>query len=105
LKETEKSVFKVFSGVKEAIDFADSPLLTPNSCLLPPNNEVFLIGGASIYNEGIQYTDKLYLTLVEGNFKADTFFPEYGNNFKSINESPLKHEGAFAFRFLTLERK
>src|SRR3989344_2694481 len=71
LKETEKSVFKVFSSVKDA--------LNSELCILNPENEIFLIGGASIYNEGIQYADKLYLTLVEGVFEADTFFPDYSN--------------------------
>jgi dihydrofolate reductase len=40
------------------------------------DTEVFVIGGAEIYKEFIDKTDKLYITHVDAEFKeADTFFP------------------------------
>ena len=40
-------------------------------------NEVFIIGGASIYEQAIDIADKLYITLIHHSFEfADTFFPE-----------------------------
>lgn len=40
-------------------------------------DEVFIIGGASIYNQTIDLADKLYITLVHHSFEnADTFFPD-----------------------------
>ena len=39
-------------------------------------NEAFIGGGAEIYNESLDYADRIYLTLVDGQFEADTFFPE-----------------------------
>jgi len=48
------------------------------------NKEVFVIGGAQIYNIGIKYADKLYLTLVDvEHLDADAFFPDY-SEFKKI---------------------
>lgn len=39
--------------------------------------EVFIIGGASVYNEFLPLADKLYLTHILHSFPdADTFFPE-----------------------------
>lgn len=40
-------------------------------------SEVFIIGGGQIYNEALQngLVDKLYLTLVDQEFEADTYFP------------------------------
>ncbi|MBT6439731.1 MAG: dihydrofolate reductase [Flavobacteriales bacterium] len=40
-------------------------------------NEVFIIGGGQIYNLAIRtgLIDRLYITWVEANFDADTFFP------------------------------
>lgn len=39
--------------------------------------EIFIIGGAEIYKQGIAVADKLYITHVNANFpEADTFFPE-----------------------------
>ncbi len=37
---------------------------------------VFVIGGAAVYNQCIEYADELYLTYIHGKFQADTYFPE-----------------------------
>ncbi|MED4731026.1 Dihydrofolate reductase [compost metagenome] len=37
--------------------------------------EVFIIGGEEIYRLFLPYADRLYITQVDGNFHADTFFP------------------------------
>jgi len=39
--------------------------------------EVFIIGGAQIYEQALPYADRLYLTLIEDTKEADAFFPEY----------------------------
>lgn len=40
-------------------------------------DECFIIGGASIYEQALPFADKLYLTIVEKEPEhADTFFPE-----------------------------
>lgn len=39
--------------------------------------EVFIIGGASLYNEFIDEVDTLYLTEVKASRPADTFFPDF----------------------------
>ncbi len=38
--------------------------------------EVFIIGGAQIYELGMVYLDRLYLTTVDIDLKGDVFFPE-----------------------------
>lgn len=45
------------------------------------NEEVFVIGGASVYAQALPLADKLYITLVDGSFDADTFFPDYTKRF------------------------
>ena len=43
--------------------------------------EVFIIGGANIYEQAMVFADKLYVTNVYHSFEnADTFFPEINNN-------------------------
>lgn len=43
--------------------------------------EVFIIGGASIYKQFICLVDKMYLTEVESEFKeADVYFPEFNKD-------------------------
>ena len=43
----------------------------------PGGEEVFIIGGGQIYELGLSYADKLYLTLIDATKEADSFFPEY----------------------------
>lgn len=65
--------------------------------------EVFIIGGGQIYQEAINKADKLYLTIVEGNPEADTFFPEYSDFKKKVFEEEHESEG-LKYKFLDLER-
>lgn len=45
--------------------------------LFPATEEVFVIGGAQIYAEALDIADKFYLTKVEAQYDADTFFPKW----------------------------
>lgn len=56
--------------------------------------EIFIIGGGSIYKQFLPYVEKLYLTLVEKKYDGDTLFPEFEPDFKLISEE--KHDG-FSF--------
>lgn len=40
------------------------------------DQEVFVIGGASIYKQSIDFADKLYITKVHASPEGDTMFPE-----------------------------
>jgi dihydrofolate reductase len=46
-------------------------------------NEIWIIGGQSIYEEYIEkpYIDKLYLTEIDDTFEGDTYFPEIPSYF------------------------
>jgi dihydrofolate reductase len=65
--------------------------------------EVFIIGGATIYEQLIKYTDKLYLTVVKGNFDCDTFFPDY-SDFKNEVHSEMDSDEGLDFTFKILEK-
>ena len=67
--------------------------------------EVFVIGGASIYKQFIKYANKLYLTLVDDSPKADTFFPDYSEFNKVISESEIKEENGIKYKFIELTRE
>lgn len=64
---------------------------------------VFIGGGESIYGQMLGRADRLELTLVEGDFEGDTYFPPYehliGDVFVQTAREP--HEG---FQFVTYER-
>jgi len=64
---------------------------------------VFIGGGANVYRESLAVAHILELTLVEGDFEGDTYFPRYehliGKVFKKTQEDPRN-----GFRFVTYER-
>jgi len=63
--------------------------------------EVFIIGGASIYRQFIPYASKLYLTFIDNAPVADTFFPDY-SNFKIVSESEIQEENGLKYKFAEL---
>lgn len=68
--------------------------------------EVFIIGGASVYQQALPLADRLYLTLVDNEPpRADTFFPEYDNDGWSIAKKE-KHvsSSGIGFSFIDFVR-
>jgi dihydrofolate reductase len=63
--------------------------------------EVFIIGGASIYKEAISYAHKLYLTKVHRSFEGDAFFPSYDDFKKVIASEDHQYEG-LSYTFIDL---
>lgn len=98
--------------VTRSIDFAEEGVVTAYSfedalskAYARANNkkEIFVIGGAEIYKEALPYADKLYLTLIDGNFDGDTFFPEIKGFGKVVSEE--QHTGGrYSFSFVEIER-
>jgi dihydrofolate reductase len=41
------------------------------------DNEVFLIGGAELYRDGLQLAQTMYITEIDADFAGDAFFPEF----------------------------
>jgi len=66
-------------------------------------DEVFVIGGAQIFQQAIPIADKLYLTIVEGDFDADTFFPDY-SQFKTVISEEKRESDGYRYTFLELEK-
>jgi dihydrofolate reductase len=66
--------------------------------------EVFIIGGASIFKQMIQYANRLYLTIVKDQFDCDTFFPDYPEFIKVISQEE-DFENGIDFTFKVLERE
>lgn len=41
------------------------------------NQELFIIGGESVYRQFFPYTDFMYVTYIDYVFEGDTYFPKY----------------------------
>lgn len=44
---------------------------------LAKDEEIFIIGGAEVFQQFMAEVDHLYLTIIDANFPGDTFFPEW----------------------------
>jgi dihydrofolate reductase len=69
--------------------------------------ESFVIGGAEVYREAIPFVRRMYLTLVDGEFPADTYFPEFDRSkWREIERVPCSgdEKNLHAYSFVTLER-
>lgn len=86
----------IVGSIKEALKFAKKI-----------DEEVFIIGGGNIYEKTMEKADKLEVTLVKTELKADTYFPKIDPKvWKKTNE--IFHEkdekNEFDFYFQTYER-
>ena len=71
-----------------------------------PDEEVFIIGGATLYRDLLPYADRLCLTEVQDTpAEADTFFPDYSDWQEQWREDhPVDERHAFAYSFVDYVR-
>jgi dihydrofolate reductase len=70
--------------------------------LCQKEEECFVIGGASVYRQFMPLADKLYITRVNTDFNADTYFPEIDQKNWKLHEQSENFEmpdGSFSYRF------
>ena len=70
--------------------------------------EIFIIGGAEIFRSALPSADRIYLTLVHGNFDGDAFFPEMDRGewkLKSNRDCEADEKNPYALSFQVWERK
>ena len=65
--------------------------------------EVFVIGGGEVYKLFLFYAQKLYLTIVDDNPVADTFFPDY-TEFKKVLKKSVGEDNGIKYQYLELVR-
>jgi dihydrofolate reductase len=66
--------------------------------------ELFIFGGASIYEEALPLTNRLYLTVIDAEEKeADAYFPDYSEFTKIISEENHPEQEP-PFTWYTLEK-
>jgi len=70
------------------------------------DDEVFLIGGAELYHEGLKLVSKLYITEVDINVKGDAFFPEIDSNqWQEVSREVHTSAQGLLFSYVTCTRK
>lgn len=67
-------------------------------------DEIFISGGASIFEQTIGKADRLYLTVVHKKFEGDTYFPDYSAFTTIINKEDKVTSKGTPYTFLDLEK-
>jgi dihydrofolate reductase len=67
--------------------------------------EIHIGGGAELYTQALPFVDELYLTLVDDEPEADTFFPEFENEFIVTTEHALQSHKDISYQFVDYIRK
>lgn len=87
---TDKDCITVGS-LKEALD------------LTKGEEEVYIAGGGRVYEEAMDYIDKIYLTIIDVVVEGDTYFPVINENrFKLTYKEPIS--GEIPFTYYTYEK-
>lgn len=71
------------------------------------SEEVFVIGGATLYKATLLMADHLYITQINQDFEGDTFFPEYDRkNWIDVERDDVVDDEkvSFAYSFLKLQK-
>lgn len=69
--------------------------------------EIFIIGGANLYEQTINLADRLYLTIINHQFEGDAYFPEWNKDeWEVLEQEECLPDGQnqFSYIFQTLKR-
>ncbi len=86
---------KVVRGIDEGVRYAKEK----------GEDELFIIGGGRIYRECLKMADRIYLTRVDYNQDADTFFPEIDMNLYTVIKSVSLEDDNWSATFEILDRR
>lgn len=114
-RKTHESIGKPLPGRVNLVVTRD-PSYTADGCVVVPSvtmaiekaslldqDEIFIFGGAQIYEAALPYTDRLYLTEIDAEDPdADTFFPNY-EMFSKIVECEHRSQDNLSYDWITRE--
>ena len=86
---------QIVHSIKEALEMVKN------------SKEVMICGGVSIYRQFLPLADRIYLTLIQGDFEGDAFFPEFDRSlWKEVErvENKPDRKNPYKYTFLTLEK-
>ena len=67
--------------------------------------DLWVIGGALIYEQTLQWADELYLTEIAADLDCDLFFPAFIHAFDLAQKSPQHSENGLVFTYNIYKRK
>ena len=86
--------------------FEEALLLAKNACHQNYCNELMVIGGEMIYRAALPVVSRIYLTEVQGDIAADTFFPSFDRSqWVEQNRRRGKIQADFSYDFVILDKR
>lgn len=73
-----------------------------------PNEELYVIGGQTIFEQTMPYVDRLYVTHIHAEFEGDTVFPAIDPNMWTLTSETYTEKddkNAYAMTFAVYDRK
>ena len=70
-------------------------------------SHIFIIGGATVYKQSIDKVNSMYITWVDGEFDADTYFPQFNlAEWKEVSreDHPADEKNKYAYSFVEYQR-
>jgi dihydrofolate reductase len=71
-------------------------------------DEIFVIGGAELFQQMFSRIQTIYLTIIHENFDGDAFFPEFNQSeWKEVAREKFSpdEQNKYSFSFITLQKK
>lgn len=115
-RKTFESIGRVLPGRTNMIVTRDTTYKVPGAIIChsleeavkvakeKDSKEIFIFGGGQVFSEALPLVDRLYLTIVERDFGADTFFPQYEPFFQKVLFEKHGEFDNLKYRFVDLER-
>lgn len=71
--------------------------------IIKEKEKVFIIGGEALYKKYVGIANKIYATVVEGEYACDRFFPicGFGTSYEIEEYSPVQKSGDTVYRYIT----
>lgn len=73
----------------------------PENFLANATEDMWLIGGAGVFNQFIHLADELYITQLDAEFPCTKFFPEYTADFERVYRGNDITENGITYHFET----
>jgi len=117
-RKTFESIGKPLPGRRNIVVTRD-PAFSANGCDIADgidaalsycsnDEEVMLIGGASLYQQTIALATRMYITRIHHHFDGDTWFPEFEDNdwkIESQQDCNADQSNPFAYSFVKFVRE
>jgi dihydrofolate reductase len=66
---------------------------------LDVSGDIWVIGGAEVFQQTLDRADELYITRIEASFDCDRFYPDFTGKFTLTSQSALHTQNGFIFRY------